>query len=68
MRQRDKRVVIRSTPANTRRSLKDGYSDHGQNCVDHIALMFGAGTRRKAAPNKEPRITSPPDPPGWMAV
>lgn len=49
--------------------IVDGYYDHhGQNCVEYIALMFGPGTRLKAAPKKEPLITSPPDPLGWMAV
>jgi hypothetical protein len=53
---------------NTRRSLKDGYYDYGQNCVEYIALMFGPGTRRKAAPKAKVSPTFPSDPLSWMAV
>jgi hypothetical protein len=52
----------------TRRPLKDGYYDYGQNCVEYIALMFGPGTRLKASPNRERLATALPDPLGWMAV
>jgi hypothetical protein len=54
--------------SNTRWPLKNGYFDHGQYCVEYIALMCGSGTRLKAALRKEPSPAVPPDPLGWMAV
>jgi len=44
---RDAKSTKGTTNPNTRRPLKDGYYDHGQNCVKDIALMFGSGARRK---------------------
>ena len=68
MRQQDERVVIRSTGANTRRPLQDGYDDRGQNCEEYIALMFGPGTRLKAATTGPPLPTFPPGPLNWMGA
>ena len=65
---RDAKSTKGTTNPNTRRPLKDGYYDHGQNCVEYIALMFGPGTRRKAAPKAKPSPTFPSDPLSWMAV
>jgi hypothetical protein len=53
VRQRDECVVIRSTGANTRRLLKDGYHDRRQNYVEYLALMLGPGTRLKPVPTDE---------------
>jgi hypothetical protein len=47
---------VGTTNPNTRRPLKDGYYDHGQNCVEYIALMFGP-----AAPSRK-RTETDPDP------
>ena len=68
MRQRDERVVIRSTGANTRRPLKDGYYDHGQNCVEYVALMFGQGTKRKPALPHTAPPSFPSSPYSWMGI
>jgi hypothetical protein len=53
---------------NPRRPLKDGYGydDHGRNCVEYIAQMFGPGTKLKPAPHKPPVRTYPFDPLSWM--
>jgi len=57
-----------TTNPNTRRPLKDGYYDHGQNCVEYIALMFGPGTRRQPAPPEESERTYPVDSLSWMSM
>ena len=67
MRQRDERVVIRSTRANTRRVPTDAYYEYGQKCVEYLALMFGNGTRLNAKPKEKPSPTFPPDPLSWMS-
>lgn len=64
----DSKSTKGTTNPNTRRPLKDGYYDHGQNCVEYLALMFGPGTRLKPQPKARPSPTFPPDPLGWMAV
>jgi hypothetical protein len=51
---RDAKSTKGPTNPNTRRPLKDGYYDHGQNFAEYITLMFGPGTRLKPAPNEEP--------------
>jgi hypothetical protein len=43
----------------TPRPLKDGYCDHGQNCVEYTSLMFGPGTRREPAPPARSERTYP---------
>ena len=55
-----------TTNPNTRRPLKDGYYDHGQNCVEYIALIFGPRTGVK---RETPELLVPPPylgPNGWM--
>jgi len=67
MRQRDERVVIGSTLANTRRPMIDDYHDQGQNRLECISPTFGPGTRPKATPKAKPSPTFPPHPLSWMA-
>ena len=43
-----------TTNPNTRRPLKDGYYDRGQNCVEYIAVMFGLVASGKTCPEIEP--------------
>ena len=65
---RDAKSTKGTTNPNTCRPLKDGYYDHGQNCVvEYIALMFGSGTRLKPTPKAKPSPTFPADRLGWMA-
>ena len=64
----DSKSTKGTTNPNTRRPLKDGYYDHGQNCVEYIALMFGPRTKRKPALAQ----TAPPrfalSPHSWMGI
>ena len=61
MGQRDGLVIIPFTIANTRRPLKDGYDDHGPNCVEYIALMIGPGTRlTQNSGHRPPRLCAEP--------
>jgi len=55
-----------TTNPNTRRPLKDGYYDHGQNCVEYVALMFGPGTKLKPVIKANPMHAYPLDPLSWM--
>jgi hypothetical protein len=48
LRPRDKRVVVRSTGADDRRPLEDGYDDHPQNCALDISPTLGLGTGLEA--------------------
>jgi hypothetical protein len=57
-----------TTIPNTRRPLKNGYYDDGQNRVEFITLLFGPGTRLKPAPKREPSRSFPIDPLSCMAV
>ena len=66
MRQQDEPFVIRSTCANTRRTLKSCY-DHRQNCALYVSPTLGLGTGLNAvttdpsgARNRMPRV------PGWL--
>jgi len=57
-----------TTNPNARCPLKDGYYDHGQNCVENIALMFGPGTKRQVVlPEAAPPIF-PFSPNSWMGI
>ena len=55
-----------TTNPNTRRPLKDGYYDHGQNCVEDIAQMFGPGTKLKPGMKANPMQAYPPSALSWM--
>ena len=52
----DSKSTRSATNPNTRRPLKDGYYDHGQDCVEYIALLFGP-----VSPGKK-RTKPTPDP------
>jgi hypothetical protein len=57
---------------NTRRPLKDGYYDHGQNCAEYIAQMFGPVAPRKKRTETEPdpydrSFNGPDQSLAWMA-
>ena len=51
---------------NMRRPLKDGYYDHGQNCVEYIAQMFGPGTKLKPVMQVERTPAYLLDPLSWI--
>ena len=57
----DSKSTKGTTNPNTRRPLKYGCDDHGQNCVEYIALMFGPGTSLKPAPTELSERTYPVD-------
>jgi hypothetical protein len=50
----DSKSTKGTTSPNTRRPLKDGYYDHGQNCVDYIAQMIGPVAPGKKRTKREP--------------
>jgi len=68
VRQRDERVVIRSTGVDTRRPPEGQLRRLPPNYMEYIALMLGSGTRLKAVPTEPTSPPFPPDPLGWMAV
>ena len=46
----------------------DDVGDHGQNCVEYIALMFGPGTRLEPPPKEEPSYTVTFNSLTWMSM
>jgi hypothetical protein len=57
---------VGTTNPNTRRPLKDGYYDCGQNCVEYIAQMFGPGTKLKPVMQVERTPAYLLDPLSWI--
>jgi hypothetical protein len=51
----DSKNTASTSNPNTRRSLKDGFYDHGQNWLEHIPLAFGPTVGEKKTPT-EPRF------------
>ncbi|MBP1778781.1 MAG: Phage terminase, large subunit, family [candidate division NC10 bacterium] len=43
----DSRSTASTSNPNTRRPLKDGYYDHGQNCLEYILLAYGPTVENK---------------------
>ena len=62
----DSKSTKGTTNPNTRRPLKDGYYDHGQNCVEYIAQMFGPGTTLMPVMKANPTDAYPVHPLSWM--
>jgi hypothetical protein len=65
-----KSAASTSTP-NTRRPLKDGDCDHGQNCGEYVMLAFGPASGAKTtppAPRPAPFFHRGPSEVDWMVL
>ena len=65
----DTQSTTSTSNPNTRRPLKDGFYDHGQNCLEYILLAYGPTVAEKKAPDLREffHVYARGDGLGWMA-